>query len=1017
MKKILRILFLFIFVLVVALLLLPFVYKEELVGAVRDAVNKNINAEVDFEDLDLSFIKSFPDVSITIHKPAVNNDSSFNNAQLLKAESLRIDMDFMSFIQTENPYIVNSIELENGVVNLIIDKAGNYNYEIWKTNEEAESTDYTLELNKYTLSNVDLIFNDQGNQTKINALNINHTGKGDFTQDIFNLSTDSDIASLSIIKNNVPYLNKIRTKGTLDLKINNQSNTYTINNNDIRLGNLKVNTEGFVQLLGDDIKMDLDISSGKTNFGDFLTVLPLDLKQNLSGLETKGSATVHADVKGTYSDSSLPAINSTINIENGYVKNSAFPEPIKNVFTNLTITANDKKWDDLEIDLADLKLNIAGEDITGRFKYKDVMTDPSYDLALKGNIDLDKVNKILPLENIQSMQGTVMSDIKFKGKQSQIESEKYDALDFDMQMESSGLQIDYKDGNDIALSKFDVSSTPKKLNIQSLEGTIGSSDYKINGTINNPLAILTAKNNISGELIHSSNAINLDEWMTESESSSSSTIDIDQNLVDNSQLKFKSEINTIKYLDYEIKDFEANGKLTANRLDINNSKIVIQGSTVQANGNLRNAYNYITKNDSLYGKLDIYSPKFDMNKFVTEGETTQAEALRIPRLYNIELDLKVDEVLYSKTGVKQFNSDLFIKDGVASLVNSTSQAMGGRVDLEGFYNSITDNPEFSFKYEISKFNFQETFKNLASFRVLAPVAEFIEGVFNSTLVMNGNLKNGFEIDYSTLSATGFLETLNSKFSGFEPITNLANRLGVDNLKQINLDNTKNWFEVEDGGVVLKANDYMFDDIKMRIGGKQNFNSGIDYVAHLEIPRSRFKNSTIGNIGDKGIGFLEGEAEKLGVNLDVGDFIYLDVNITGTIKNPKFKIVPKGAGGKSLKETTKDIVNNVIEDKKKEYTDKANEKINSVRDSVTTVVTNKRDTLIAQAEEKANMAIKAAKDTITAKVKAKAVAVVKDSLATKLEDKVKDVLGDQSSEVDKLKDKLKNKIPGFPKKKN
>jgi len=473
----------------------------------------------------------------------------------------------------------------------------------------------------------------------------------------------------------------------------------------------------------------------------------------------------------------------------------------------------------------------------------------------------------------------------------------------------------------------------------------------------------------------------------------------------------------IQEVDYDISNFKADGKLAANRIDIANSNVLIEGSKVNAKGNLRNAYDHITKNDSLYGSLNLYSPKFDVNKFMSEEESSNTEALRIPRLYNIDLGITADEVSYSDTNIKNFDSDVLIRDGIASMLNSSSKAMGGQVDFEGFYNSVADNPEFSFKYEISKFNFQETFKNLASFRMMAPAAEFIEGVFNSTLVMSGSLKNGFEPDYSTISASGFLETLNSRFSGYAPITDLANKLGVDKLKQIDLENTKNWFEIADGGVVLKAHDYMIEDIKMRIGGKQDFNAGIDYVAQLEVPRSRFRNSTVGNLSDKGIGFLEGEAKKLGVDLDVGDIIYLDVNITGTLTRPKINIVPKGSGGKSLKESARDVVSNVIEDKKKEYKQKADDKINSVKDSVKTVVQATKDTLIAEAEKKVDKAVQVAKDTITAKVKTKVVAVVKDTMATKLEDKVKDVLGDQTGELDKLKDKLKNKIPGFPKKKN
>ncbi len=1017
MKKIFRILFLFVFALVVALLILPFIYKGELVGAVRDAINKNVNAHVDFEDLDVSFIKSFPNVSVKMHKLSIHNDDTFDKMQLMNAESLDMDVDFMSFVKEDKPYKINSVSLTNGSINLVVDENGKFNYEIWKTSDSAIETTYTLELSKYTLKNIDINYLDPRSDTQITSLGTDHSGTGDFTQDVFNLSTNSDIRSLSVLKADFPYLNKLRTKGSLDLKVDNNTSTYTISNNDISLEDLGIKTEGYLQLDGDDINMDLNISSDNENFGDFLSVIPLDIKKDISGLDTKGIATVEAKVKGKYSTNQYPGLNAKIKVEDGYIKNSDFPEPIKNINCNLTIVANDKDWNDMEINLEDLKMNIAGEDIKGRLKYTNLLTDPYYDMELVGNLDLEKIHQILPIENIKSMQGSILSDVAFKGSQSNIENKNYGELEFKMDMNSNGLKIDYEEGNDLVVTNFDINSNPRSLQINSLDGKLGASDYSISGNVENPLAILTSGSEISGAIKHKSNHIDLDELTTSETESTGGEINIDQKIIDNSQLSFTSEVNTIKYLGYQISGFKANGKIAPNNIKIQNSDVVIEGSKVKTSGNLRNAYNHITKNDSLYGDLSISSPSFDMNKFVSEGESEQAEALRIPPLYNINIDLKADKVLYSDTEVKEMNSQLSIKDGIANLKNCKSKAMGGNVNLEGFYNSLPDQPEFSFKYQINKFNFQETFKKLATFRQLAPAAEFIEGFFNSTLLMSGSLKNGFELDYNSLSASGFLETLNSKFSGYAPIMDLADKLGVDKLKQIDLENTKNWFEIADGGVILKAHDYNIDDVKMRVGGKQKFDMGIDYVAQLEIPRDKIKNSSVGKIGNQGIDFLEGEAAKLGVNLDVGDFIYLDVNITGTIKNPKFKIVPKGAGGKSLKDSAKDVVSNVIQDKKNEYTEKANKKIDRVKDSASSVVLNTRDTIIAKAEQRVDKAVQVAKDTLTSKVKSGVVRVVKDTLVTKLDDKVKDVLGDQSGELDKLKDKLKTKIPGFPKKKN
>ncbi|HRF39782.1 MAG TPA: hypothetical protein PK198_13410, partial [Saprospiraceae bacterium] len=49
----------------------PFVFKDEILAAVKREINVNLTAKVDFEDLNLSLFRNFPNVSVGLENYSV----------------------------------------------------------------------------------------------------------------------------------------------------------------------------------------------------------------------------------------------------------------------------------------------------------------------------------------------------------------------------------------------------------------------------------------------------------------------------------------------------------------------------------------------------------------------------------------------------------------------------------------------------------------------------------------------------------------------------------------------------------------------------------------------------------------------------------------------------------------------------------------------------------------------------------------------------------------------------------
>ena len=129
---------------------------------------------------------------------------------------------------------------------------------------------------------------------------------------------------------------------------------------------------------------------------------------------------------------------------------------------------------------------------------------------------------------------------------------------------------------------------------------------------------------------------------------------------------------------------------------------------------------------------------------------------------------------------------MLMEDQQLKLDDCSAKTLGGNVTMNGAYN--TQNPEkpnFDFKYNVSSFDFAETFEKLNSFATLAPIGKFINGSFNTSLDLKGDLGSDMMPDLSTLSASGFLQTIEGVVTDLKPLEEVAKKLNINALKSLN----------------------------------------------------------------------------------------------------------------------------------------------------------------------------------------------------------------------------------------
>ena len=144
-----------VFALLVGLLVAaPFMFKGKIKAAVLKAVNENLNASVDFEDVSISLFKNFPQASLTLENLKVVNVAPFENDTLTYIKELNLDMSIKELFKGENEAMkINGIKLDGAYLNFVSNKDGIANFDIMKpsTSENEESSGFNLAVNYYEI--------------------------------------------------------------------------------------------------------------------------------------------------------------------------------------------------------------------------------------------------------------------------------------------------------------------------------------------------------------------------------------------------------------------------------------------------------------------------------------------------------------------------------------------------------------------------------------------------------------------------------------------------------------------------------------------------------------------------------------------------------------------------------------------------------------------------------------------------------------------------------------------------
>ena len=637
MKKFLIIIGVVFVLLLAAIIILPVVFKDDIRKALDDTMAESLNAQVyyDIDAFSLSLIKNFPDITVSMRDFGVVGVDQFENDTLASVGTFLVTVDLMSAISGDQ-IIVEEILLDNPEILVLVLPDGSANYDIAKesetepapaevedttatsdTSEDTGSAAISVGIEKWSIRNGNIIYKDQATDLFASILGLNHEGSGDFTLDIFDLETRTTVDALSFGMEGVEYVSNKSLALDIILNMNLSEMKFTFKENRFAINDFAMEADGFVSMPGDDISMDITFGGKDISLKSILSLIPGVYQESLNGLTVGGQIGFDGFVRGTYNESSMPQVAANLLVSDGNISYDEFDIPMEaiNIQTSFDYPSADLRETSFNVDK--FSMLVDGESVEAYLKFKN-LENYQWELGFDGNADLEKITKIVPLEDM-TLAGKINAKLNTSGQMSDVEAERYEELPTEGSLTVSDFLFQSPDlPQGFAISRANLTFNPAEINLAEFTASSGNSDFSMNGKISNYIGFVLAKDELlTGRLDFNSNLIDINEFMPESseETTETKTIEEAEETSDDSAPAQEEAMEVVKIpenIDFTLAS--SIKKMEYSNLSINDfkGKILVKDGAILLDENSFNMLDGTFELTGSYVTKDLDKPKYDL---------------------------------------------------------------------------------------------------------------------------------------------------------------------------------------------------------------------------------------------------------------------------------------------------------------------------------------------------------------------------------------------------------------------
>jgi uncharacterized protein involved in outer membrane biogenesis len=948
MKIVKRVLIVFgvvILLLVAAGIIIPIVFKDDIKAALDKKIAEAVNADVmfDVDNFSLSVFKNFPNITVQIKELGVFNRAPFEQVPLFVMQELDVEVNLKDILFGDQMR-VKGISLIDPQITIKVLKDGRANYDITYPSTDTvqaapDSSKFSFGIDHWEIINGRVTYDDKSLPYLLEIKGLNHSGSGDFTQDVFDLRTNTVADTVTTSYDGVEYLTNKRVEIDMTIAISEGYTKYTFKENNAKVNDFAMSFDGWFKMNEKDYGMDITFSSPENSFKSLLSLVPGMYTSDFGNIRTEGELQFNGAVKGTYSDTQMPAFNLALMVKDAMFRYPDLPTPVNNINMELHVDNTTGVIDNTVVDLKNLHLDFGANPVDAKLRI-DNLKDYKMDAQLKARLNLAELNKMFPMEGLE-MKGTFSVDARANGVYDSLRK-TIPAVDVTMALADGYVKSSEFPAplEDLKMAATVKNSTGKmaetEINVSNFSMMLEGERFDANMTVKN-LDDYTwdvkAKGGIDLEKITKIFPL---EGMTVAGKvkadiqTKGKMSDLEAERYDRLPTSGSASMTAFKFTMKDVPDVaisQAEMSFDPKKIELKNTSGTIGKSDFAVAGAISNYIGYVFgNNETIKGNVDFKSNLLDLNEFMTETEdapatpedTTSYGVIPIPQNIDFVLRSAVKTVKMMDYTMTNAAGDIILKDGIASLSGLRFNMLGGAFVVNGTYNTKDiAHPRYDLSLKIEDLSIKQAASSFSVVSTYAPIAGMMSGNFGTDFKISGELGQDMMPKMGTINGAGLIKIAQASLAESKLISGVTSLTKLDDTDKVTLKDVLMQASIENGRLNVKPFDVKFGSYATNVAGSTGLDGSIDYTLKMNVPA--------GKIGTQ----LQAYANQYTGGTTVAKDIPVTIGVGGTYKDPKTQLVmteQKAAVKEAVKEEVKQTTEAVKEEVKQEVQEKTQEAI-------------------------------------------------------------------------------------------
>lgn len=518
MKRFLKITATVVAVVLVVAIVTPLLLRGKIGDIVKREANAMLAARLDFEKLDISLLRNFPNASLNLKGLTLVGTDRFEGDTIVAARRITVVVNLMSLVGDEG-FEVRKIILASPALHAHKLADGAVNWDVMKPSEPADTTaaeeaapsSFRLSVRDFRLTDAVIRYEDDSTGMELRTAPLSLRLSGDMSAESTQLDLDLLAGGVDFTQGGVPLLHDAELALDAEIDADLAEGRFTFSRNTLRLNAIEMRLDGWVQQVGDALAMDVSAGCSEVRFKDLLSLIPAFYKHEFRSLAASGELSMELWARGQMHGAQLPAFELKTEVHNGSFQYSSLPKAVTDINIAAKVSNAGGELDKTEVEISEFGLKMAGNSLSATGYATNLMSDPTFRATLSGRVDLGAIREVYPLEKGIDLAGRIAASMKLAGRMSDVESGRYERISASGSLVVEQLGLHVQQLPEVFIRRAAATISPQAMTLGEFGVTVGGSDLSATGQLTGYLGYLMRGEQLAGRLYVKSDLLDLNE--------------------------------------------------------------------------------------------------------------------------------------------------------------------------------------------------------------------------------------------------------------------------------------------------------------------------------------------------------------------------------------------------------------------------------------------------------------------------------------------------------------------------